>query len=78
MKIAILGGGVAGLTAAYCLAKKNHQVTIFEKSAILGGLAVGFKQPNWKWNLEMAYHHLFANDYDIIKFAKENKFDFWR
>ncbi|KKQ24489.1 MAG: hypothetical protein US40_C0003G0028 [Candidatus Roizmanbacteria bacterium GW2011_GWC2_37_13] len=75
MKVAVLGGGITGLTAAYCLSKKNHQVTIFEKSAILGGLAVGFKQPNWKWNLEMAYHHLFANDYDIIKFAKEIGFN---
>lgn len=75
MKIAVLGGGITGLTAAYCLAKKNHQVTVFEKSAVLGGLAVGFKQPKWKWHLEKAYHHLFANDYDIINFANEIGFD---
>ncbi len=75
MKIAVLGGGITGLTAAYSLAKKNHQVTLFEKGPVLGGLAVGFKQPNWSWHLERAYHHLFANDSDIINFAEEIGFD---
>lgn len=74
MKVAILGGGITGLTAAYYLSK-NHQITIFEKSPVLGGLAVGFKQPSWDWYLEYAYHHIFANDYDIINFAKEIGFN---
>lgn len=71
MKIAILGGGISGLTAAYCLAKKNHQVALFEKEKVLGGLAVGFKNNDWNWYLERAYHHLFASDHDILNFAKE-------
>ncbi len=71
MKIAILGGGFTGLTAAYYLTKKNHQVTVFEKEKVLGGLAAGFKSVNWDWYLERTYHHLFANDYDILNFAKE-------
>lgn len=75
MKIAILGGGITGLTAAYCLAKKNHQVTLFEKEKVLGGLAAGFKSNDWNWYLERAYHHLFANDYDILNFAKEIEFN---
>lgn len=75
MKIAILGGGLTGLTASYYLAKKNHQVTLLEKEKILGGLASGFKQKNWDWYLERAYHHLFANDNDIINFSKEIGFN---
>lgn len=75
MKIAILGGGITGLTAAYYLSKKNHQVTIFEKEKILGGLASGFKTNHWDWYLERAYHHLFANDSDILNFAKEIGFE---
>ena len=75
MKIAVLGGGFTGLTAAYYLAKKNHQITIFEKEKILGGLATGFKSVNWNWYLERTYHHLFANDYDILNFAKEIGFN---
>ena len=75
MKIAILGGGITGLTAAYYLSEKNHQVTIFEKEKILGGLAAGFKGEDWNWYLERAYHHLFANDSDILNFAKEIGFE---
>jgi len=75
MRIAVLGGGISGLTASYFLGKKGHQVTLFEKAETLGGLAVGFKQPNWNWYLERAYHHLFANDYDILNFAKEIGFN---
>ena len=37
-KVAIVGAGPAGLTAAYYLAGKGHQVTIFEKRARPGGL----------------------------------------
>ncbi|MFN4212888.1 MAG: FAD-dependent oxidoreductase, partial [Microgenomates group bacterium] len=75
MKIAILGGGFSGLTAGYYLAKKSHQVTIFEKEKILGGLASGFKVDNWDWYLERTVHHLFANDYHILNFAKEVGFN---
>ncbi len=35
-RIAIIGTGVSGLTAAYLLSKK-HQVSVFEKSSIIGG-----------------------------------------
>jgi protoporphyrinogen oxidase len=75
MKIAILGGGITGLTAAYYLSKKNHQITIFEKEKVFGGLTVGFKAENWNWFLEKTYHHLFTNDYDILDFAKEIGFN---
>ena len=37
-KIAILGAGVTGLTAAYYLSKKGYNVTIFEKSEEVGGI----------------------------------------
>src|SRR3989338_7241665 len=71
MKIAILGGGFTGMTAAYYLAKKGHKITLFEKEKVLGGLAVGFKQLNWDWYLERAYHHLLDSEYDILNFAKD-------
>lgn len=31
MKIAVIGAGIAGLTAAYYLAKNKHEITVFEK-----------------------------------------------
>ena len=37
-KVAIIGGGPAGLTAAYFLRKKGHSVTIFEQMEKMGGM----------------------------------------
>ena len=39
MNIAIIGGGPAGLAAAYDLAKAGHEVTIYEAEPVVGGLA---------------------------------------
>ena len=36
-KAAVMGAGPAGLTAAYYLAKKGHEVTVFEKNPKAGG-----------------------------------------
>lgn len=36
MKIAVIGSGIAGLTSAYLL-QREHQVTVFEKNAEIGG-----------------------------------------
>lgn len=62
MRVAIIGAGFTGLTAGYYLSKKGHQVTIFEKEKFAGGLAAGFKEKNWEWNLEYFFHHLFVSD----------------
>ncbi len=37
-KVAVIGGGPAGLTAAYFLRRKGHGVTIFESHEMLGGM----------------------------------------
>jgi protoporphyrinogen oxidase len=71
MNIAIVGAGISGLTAAYELTKAGHVVCVFEKESYLGGLAYGFKEKNWDWSLEYAYHHLFTNDNAILNFVKE-------
>ena len=37
MKIGIIGAGISGLTAAYYLHRKNHDVTLFEANDYVGG-----------------------------------------
>jgi protoporphyrinogen oxidase len=71
MNVAIIGGGFTGLTAAYELTKRGHTVTIYERDSTLGGLAIGWKEKNWDWSLEKAYHHMFTNDAAILALAKE-------
>ena len=39
-KVAIIGSGPAGLTAAYYLTKEGYQVTVFEKLPVAGGMMV--------------------------------------
>jgi len=41
-KVMVLGGGIAGLSAALELSQKNIQVELVEKSCFLGGKAIGF------------------------------------
>jgi len=37
-KVAVVGSGPAGLTAAYYLTKLGHEVTVFEASPVVGGM----------------------------------------
>lgn len=71
MRICIVGAGFTGLVAAYYLAKKNHQITIFEKESYLGGMASSFKKEGWQWSLEKHYHHFFSNDKQVKNLATE-------
>jgi len=71
MKIVIIGAGFTGLSAAYQLVKKGHEVVIFEKDAQPGGLAIGYQEKGWDWTLEAFYHHWFTNDKAILDLAKE-------
>lgn len=82
MKIAIIGSGFTGLTAAYWLAKKNHLVQVFEKENLLGGLGSSFKEDSWNWPVERYYHHFFTSDKEAIslieKLNLKDKFFFHR
>jgi protoporphyrinogen oxidase len=71
MKIAIIGAGFTGLSAAYQMTKNGHTVTILEKDSQPGGLAVGYQEKGWDWTLEAFYHHWFTNDKAILDLAKE-------
>ncbi|PJE69231.1 oxidoreductase, partial [Candidatus Shapirobacteria bacterium CG10_big_fil_rev_8_21_14_0_10_38_14] len=71
MRIAIIGTGITGLTAAFKLSQKGHQITIFEKENYLGGLAAGFKKKDWSWHLEYFFHHLFTSDKAAKKLITE-------
>jgi protoporphyrinogen oxidase len=70
MKIGIIGAGFTGLSAAYELQQQGHDITVIEKDAQPGGLALGFKEKNWDWTLEQHYHHWFTNDTAVLNLAK--------
>jgi len=71
MKIAIIGAGYAGMSAAYDLRKTGHEVVIFESADYVGGLASGFKEPHWDWSVEKFYHHWFQSDSAMMGLINE-------
>jgi 2,4-dienoyl-CoA reductase-like NADH-dependent reductase (Old Yellow Enzyme family)/thioredoxin reductase len=48
-KVAIIGGGPAGMEAALIAAGRGHQVTLYEKSDALGGLLKTTNNVSFKW-----------------------------
>jgi len=68
-RVAVIGGGLAGLVAADRLLGEGLSVTIFEKFPEAGGL-VGVVNVGGT-PLERYYHHLFTSDVDYVSFAKE-------
>jgi protoporphyrinogen oxidase len=71
LKIAIIGAGVAGMSAAWDFARAGHHVTIYEAESRVGGLASGFKDDGWDWSMEKFYHHWFETDSEILRLADE-------
>jgi 2,4-dienoyl-CoA reductase-like NADH-dependent reductase (Old Yellow Enzyme family)/thioredoxin reductase len=50
-KVAVVGGGLAGMKAALVAAGRGHDVTLYEKSSALGGLLRTATMPSFKWPL---------------------------
>lgn len=71
MKIGIVGAGVTGMSAAWDFLAAGHEVTLYESEARVGGLAGGFKDESWEWELEKFYHHWFETDADLLKLVAE-------
>lgn len=67
--IGVIGGGIAGLAAAYRLARQGQRVILWERNSYLGGQAAAF--PVAGGHLEYFYHHLFMSDHDIRELMEE-------
>jgi NADPH-dependent 2,4-dienoyl-CoA reductase/sulfur reductase-like enzyme len=48
-KVAVIGGGPAGLKAAITAAERGHKVTLYEKNEFLGGQAIHADYSPFKW-----------------------------
>jgi len=59
------------MAAAWDLRRAGHDVTIFEATDTIGGLAGGFKEPGWDWSVEKFYHHWFASDSHMLGLIRE-------
>lgn len=64
-KIGIVGAGPAGLTAAYKIAEAGFDVTLFEASDSVGGMAKSFEL--WGQIVDVGPHRFFSNDPRVNK-----------
>ncbi len=69
MNIGVIGGGVAGMVAAYRLVQAGHHVSLYEASPYLGGLVRTFDVGGGR--LEAFYHHLFSTDTTAVRLIEE-------
>jgi protoporphyrinogen oxidase len=69
VRVGIIGGGYAGLTAAYELQKHGYAVTVLEKYGQWGGQAATL--PLLGTRIEHFYHHLFGSDSHILALMDE-------
>ncbi|MEI9920313.1 MAG: phytoene desaturase family protein [Bacteroidota bacterium] len=55
-KIAVIGSGFSGLSAAACLAKDGYDVTVYEKNGIAGGRARTFSSEGFKFDMGPSFY----------------------
>ena len=69
MRVAVLGGGIAGLTSAYRLSRSGADVTLLEASDRLGGLGTWFEHQGR--SLDKFYHVILDSDAHLLKLIDE-------
>lgn len=57
-RVAIVGGGPAGMEAALIASGRGHEVVLYEKSDALGGLLKTSNYPSFKWTLKAFKNYL--------------------
>jgi len=57
-KVAVIGGGPAGMKAAIVAAERGHKVTLYDKGEALGGLLRFSDYSQWRWNTRVFKDYL--------------------
>lgn len=69
MRTAVLGAGVTGLVVARELAKRGHEVVVYEASDAVGGLVMSHEVGGTP--IEAFYHHIFTHEHHIRSLIDE-------
>ena len=70
MRVAVIGAGIAGLSAARDLGAAGHQCDVYERWPGLGGQVASLDVGDGHL-LERYYHHLFTSDRAIVELYEE-------
>ena len=69
MRIAVVGGGILGLTLSYRLSSLGHQVHIYESAPRLGGLACSEDYGDFVW--DRFYHCILPQDQNLLGLLRD-------
>lgn len=67
--IAILGGGITGLTTAFYLSRAGYKVTVLEAQKDVGGLASAFNYGPFTW--DKFYHCILTSDKSLLALLED-------
>lgn len=67
-RVAVVGGGISGLSAAYFALQKGFSVNLYESTDRLGGLAASFDFNGL--TIEKFYHFICGGDYKLIELSR--------
>jgi len=73
MNVAVIGGGIMGLTIAFRLGRAGHQVTVFEAGSQLGGLATWYDYGDFTW--DKYYHVITSADAELTGLLEDLSVD---
>ncbi len=65
-KVLVIGGGVAGMEAAFVAKRRGHQVVLCEAGSELGGAALAAAVPIGKQDLTPVVHDLYPRNREIV------------
>lgn len=68
-EIAVIGGGITGLTAAFYLLREGARVTVIEAQPEVGGLATYFNFGDFWW--DRFYHCILTSDTPLLQLIKD-------
>ena len=71
--VAVLGGGIAGLTAAWHLQRRGVPVVVLEAGSRAGGVIDSKREGEWLW--ETGPNTLFENSEEIRRFVSALRLD---
>src|SRR6478736_747002 len=69
-KVAVVGGGLAGLAAGSALAESGFRVSLFERRAYLGGRASSYQHPGTGEVVDNCQHVLLGCCTNLIEFYR--------